>query len=275
MALDQIDVEKQEANMTFFEHLEVLRVHIVRSLIAVLLGAVVCFIYGTFIFDEILLGPTQPDFWTYQRICDLSYFLYDSDKICVTELDFIVQNLVLTGQFFQHITVSFIGGLTLALPYLLFEIYRFVRPALRSTERKYGGLAVLSGSLLFVAGVLFGYFIIVPISVNFLGNYTFSEIIENKFTAASIVKFTALLSLGAGIMFELPMVIYFLAKVGLVGSAILKKYRRIAIVIILLLSAVITPPDVTSQIILAFPIFLLYELGIFIAKKVEKNYDEE
>lgn len=275
MALDQIDVDKQEANMTFFEHLEVLRVHIVRSLIAVLIGALVCFYYGTFIFDTILLGPTQPDFWTYQRICDLSYFFYDSDKICVKELDFIVQNLVLTGQFFQHITVSFIGGLTLALPYILFEVYRFVRPALRATERKFGGLAVISGSLLFVAGVLFGYFIIVPISVNFLGNYTFSEIIENKFTAASIVKFTALLSLGAGIMFELPMVIYFLAKVGLVGSAILKKYRRIAIVIILLLSAIVTPPDVTSQIILAFPIFLLYELGIFIAKKVEKNYDED
>lgn len=259
--------------MSFFEHLEVLRVHIVRSLIAVLIGAVVCFIYGTFIFDKILLGPTQADFWTYQKICDLSYLIYDSDKICVTELDFIVQNLALTGQFFQHITVSFIGGLTLALPYILVEIYRFVRPALKSNEKRYGGLTILAGSLLFVIGVLFGYFIIVPISVNFLGNYTFSTIIENKFTAASIVKFTAMLSLGSGIMFELPMVIYFLAKVGLVGSAFLKKYRRLAIVLILLLSAIVTPPDVTSQIILAIPIFLLYELGIFIAKKVEKNYD--
>ncbi len=259
--------------MTFFEHLEALRWHIIRSLIAIFIGAIISFSFGTFIFDTILLGPTQADFWTYQRICDLSHYLYNSDRICVGELSFIVQNLALTGQFFQHIFISFVGGLAIALPYILFEIYRFVKPALKATERKYSGIAIGSGTLLFFSGLLFGYFVIVPISVNFLGNYTLSNVIENKFTVDSIVKFVAMLSMGAGLMFELPLVIYFLAKSGLVGSAILKKYRRLALVLILALSAIITPPDIASQIILSLPIFLLYELGIYIARRVEKNYE--
>lgn len=255
--------------MTFFQHLDVLRKHIVRSLIAILIGSVICFFNGTFIFDTILLGPTQVNFWTYQRICELSQILYHDNSLCVDELHFIVQNLALTGQFFQHIFISFLGGLAIALPYILFEIYRFVKPALKSNERKYAGLAILSGSGLFFTGLLFGYFIITPISINFLGNYQLSTLIENKFTVESIIKFVAMLSMGAGIMFELPLLIYFLAKIGLVTSAFLKKYRRLAIVIILIISAVVTPPDVASQIILAVPIFILYEMGIFIAKKVE------
>lgn len=274
MALDQVDVDKEEASMTFFQHLDVMRKHIVRAIIAILIGTLVCFGYGTFIFDTILLGPTQTDFWTYQRICELSYILYDSDKICVNELHFIVQNLALTGQFFQHIFISFLGGVAVALPYILFEIYRFVKPALKASERKYAGLAIAAGSFLFFVGLLFGYYVIVPISINFLGNYQLSTLIENKFTVESIVKFIAMLSMGAGIMFELPLVIFFLAKVGLVTSAVLKKYRRLALVLILILSAVVTPPDVASQIILAVPIFILYQLGIFIAKKVEPKYDE-
>jgi sec-independent protein translocase protein TatC len=274
MALDQVDVDKEEASMTFFQHLDVMRKHIVRAIIAILIGTLVCFGYGTFIFDTILLGPTQTDFWTYQRICELSYLLYDSDKICVSELHFIVQNLALTGQFFQHIFISFLGGIAVALPYILFEIYRFVKPALKASERRYAGLAIASGSFLFFVGLLFGYYVIVPISINFLGNYQLSTLIENKFTVESIVKFIAMLSMGAGIMFELPLVIFFLAKVGLVTSAVLKKYRRLALVLILVLSAVVTPPDVASQIILAVPIFILYQLGIFIAKKVEPKYDE-
>ncbi len=274
MALDQVDVDKEEASMTFFQHLDVMRKHIVRAIIAILIGTLVCFGYGTFIFDTILLGPTQTDFWTYQRICELSYILYDSDKICVNELHFIVQNLALTGQFFQHIFISFLGGVAVALPYILFEIYRFVKPALKASERKYAGLAIAAGSFLFFVGLLFGYYVIVPISINFLGNYQLSTLIENKFTVESIVKFIAMLSMGAGIMFELPLLIFFLAKVGLVTSAVLKKYRRLALVLILILSAVVTPPDVASQIILAVPIFILYQLGIFIAKKVEPKYDE-
>ncbi|MFY0643379.1 MAG: twin-arginine translocase subunit TatC [Bacteroidia bacterium] len=261
--------------MTFFEHLEALRWHLIRSVIAIFIGAIIAFANGNFIFDTILLGPTQTDFWTYQRICDLSHWLYGADKICVQELQFSVQNLALTGQFFQHILISFMGGTAIALPYILYEVYRFVKPALKNSERKYSGLAIGSGSLLFFFGLLFGYFVIVPISINFLGNYTLSNVIENKFTVESIVKFVAMLSMGAGIMFELPLVIYFLAKAGLVGPAVLKKYRKIALVVILAISAIVTPPDIASQIILSVPIFMLYELGIFIAKKVEKNYDKD
>jgi sec-independent protein translocase protein TatC len=270
MALDQVDVDKQ-SNMTFFEHLEVLRWHIMRSVIAIFVGSIVAFTFGSFIFDKILLGPTQSDFYSYQLICRFSEWLYQDDSLCVGDLNFIIQNLTLTGQFFQHLMIAFIGGLVIALPYMLFEVYRFVKPALKASERKYAGVAIGSGSLLFFTGLLFGYFVLVPVSVSFLGNYSLSEVIENKFTIESIIKFIAMLSVGAGMLFELPMVIYILAKVGLVSSAFLKKYRRMAIVVILVLSAIVTPPDVASQILLTFPIFLLYQFGISIAKRVEAN----
>lgn len=261
--------------MTFFEHLEVLRWHIVRSVVAVVVGAIAAFINGRFIFDKILLGPTQQDFWTYRKICDLSHWLYNSDKICVQDFEFIIQNLTLTGQFYQHLMIAMLGGVAIALPYILFEIYRFVKPALKSSEKRYAGFAIGTGSILFFLGLLFGYYIIVPVSVNFLGNYNLSDVIENKFTLESIIKFIAMLSMGAGLLFELPLIIYFLAKVGLVSSALLKKYRKVAFLIILVLSAIVTPPDVASQILLTIPIFFLYQIGIFIAKKVEKNYDQD
>jgi sec-independent protein translocase protein TatC len=164
--------------------------------------------------------------------------------------------------------IAAIGGLIFAMPYILYEIYRFIKPALRNTEKKYSGLVIGFASLLFFTGILFGYFILTPISVNFLGTYTLSESIVREFTVASVVSFISLLTLGAGVIFELPIVIYFLAKIGILTADNMKAYRRVAIVVILILSAVITPPDVTSQIILSFPILLLYEIGIVIARKV-------
>ena len=164
--------------------------------------------------------------------------------------------------------IAAIGGLILAMPYILFEIYRFIKPALRKTEKKYSGIVILFASLLFFLGILFGYFILSPISVNFLANYTLSDTIERNFKVGSIINFISLLTLGSGVLFELPIVVYFLAKIGLVTADNMKKYRRIAVVVILILSALITPPDVTSQIILSFPILLLYEVGIMIARRV-------
>jgi len=274
MALDQIDIEKHEAQMSFLEHLEELRWHIIRSLAAVGVGAVITFYYGTFIFDKILLGPTQADFWTFRKICEMSEFIYHSDKICVDKMEFVIKTMKVQEQFFQHMMIALLGGFVIALPYILYEIYRFIRPALKSREKKYSGVAIGFASLLFFLGVLFGYFCLAPISINFLGNYTLSEVIQKEFTVTSVVSLVTLLTIGAGLMFELPLAIYLLAKVGLVTAETLRSYRKVALVVILIVSAIITPPDVASQILLAIPIMLLYEIGIFIAKRVEPTLDD-
>jgi len=268
MPLDQFDVEEYDEQMTFLEHLEALRWHLVRSVIAVFLGALFSFIYGRYIFDTILLGATKTDFWTYQKLCDLSYLIYGNDRICIDAISFKLQALDIQEQFYQHFMIALIGGLIIAMPYILVEIYRFVKPALKSSERKYSFAVISASSFLFFCGVLFGYFILSPISVNFLANYSLSDSIERNFKVSSVVNFISLLTLGAGILFELPIVVYFLAKIGILTAEGMKNYRRIAVVVILVISAIITPPDVMSQIILTFPIFLLYEIGIIIAKKV-------
>lgn len=268
MPLDQIDVDEFEDQMTFLEHLEALRWHLIRGIIAVVIGAIFSFINGKYIFDSILLGSTKNDFWTYRMLCDLSHYIYDSDRICIEVMGFKLQALDIQEQFYQHFMIAIIGGLIIAMPYLLYEIYRFIKPALKNSEKKYSMLVICFSSILFFAGVLFGYYILSPISVNFLANYSLSDSIERNFKVSSVINFISLLTLGAGIIFELPIVVYFLSKIGLLTAETMKKYRRIAIIVILIISAIITPPDVMSQIILTFPILILYEIGIFIARKV-------
>jgi len=268
MQLDQIDVDEFEDQMTFLEHLEALRWHLIRGIIAVVIGAIFSFINGKYIFDSILLGSTKNDFWTYRMLCDLSHYIYDSDRICIEVMGFKLQALDIQEQFYQHFMIAIIGGLIIAMPYLLYEIYRFIKPALKNSEKKYSMLVICFSSFLFFAGVLFGYYILSPISVNFLANYSLSDSIERNFKVSSVINFISLLTLCAGIIFELPIVVYFLSKIGLLTAETMKKYRRIAIIVILIISAIITPPDVMSQIILTFPILILYEIGIFIARKV-------
>ena len=268
MPLDQIDVDEFEDQMTFLEHLEALRWHLIRGIIAVVIGAIFSFINGKYIFDSILLGSTKNDFWTYRMLCDLSHYMYDSDKICIEVMGFKLQALDIQEQFYQHFMIAIIGGLIIAMPYLLYEIYRFIKPALKNSEKKYSMLVICFSSFLFFAGVLFGYYILSPISVNFLANYSLSDSIERNFKVSSVINFISLLTLGAGIIFELPIVVYFLSKIGLLTAETMKKYRRIAIIVILIISAIITPPDVMSQVILTFPILILYEIGILIARKV-------
>jgi len=268
MPLDQIDVDEYDAQMTFLEHLEALRWHLIRSIVAVVIGAIVAFIKGPYIFDKILLGPTRNDFWSFRKLCELGEKLGRPETLCIGDMEFVVKTVNIQEQFYQHFMIAAIGGLIFAMPYILYEIYRFIKPALRSTEKKYSGLVIGFASLLFFTGILFGYFVLTPISVNFLGTYTLSDSIVREFTVASVVSFISLLTLGAGVIFELPIVIYFLAKIGILTAENMKAYRKVAVVVILILSAVITPPDVTSQIILSFPILLLYEIGIIIARKV-------
>lgn len=274
MALDQIDIDQHEAQMTFLEHLEVLRWHLIRSIIANSIGGVVAFTFGSYIFDKILLGPTQVNFWTFRKICEFSQWVSGTNAICIEEMEFVVKTVKVQEQFFQHMVIAFLGGFIIALPYILYEVYRFVKPALKRSERKYSGLAILSGSLLFFIGVLFGYFVLAPISINFLGNYTLSSVIQKEFTVSSVVSLISLLTVGSGVIFELPLVIYFLAKVGIVTASSLRSYRKVALVVVLIISAIITPPDIASQVLLSVPIMLLYEVGIVIAKKVEPKLED-
>ncbi|NNJ55491.1 MAG: twin-arginine translocase subunit TatC, partial [Bacteroidia bacterium] len=222
-----------------------------------------------------LLGPTQASFWTFRKICDLSQYLYGNNKICIEEMEFVVKTVKVQEQFFQHMMIALLGGVVLALPYILYEIYRFVKPALKAREKRYSGVAIFFGSLMFFLGIAFGYFILTPISINFLGNYTLSTVIQKEFTVSSVVSIVSMLTVGAGLIFELPLVIYVLAKVGLVTADNLRSYRKVALVVILAVSAIITPPDIASQIILSIPILLLYEVGIIIAKRVNPQPKDE
>jgi sec-independent protein translocase protein TatC len=270
MALDQLDFEEQK-EMTFFDHIDELRGHIMRSVIAIVIFAVIAFVNKYLLFDVIILGPTKTDFWSYQKMCELSYLVMGTDQFCVKDMGFVLSNISITGQFTQHIFVSIVAGIILSFPYILWEIWKFIKPALNAKEKGYAtGLVAITSSLFFI-GVLFGYFLLSPISVNFLGGYRVSESVSNEINLESYISFVATLSLACGLVFELPILVYFLAKIGVLSSHWLIKYRRYGIVVILILSALVTPPDVSSQVLLTIPLLVLYQISILVAKRVEKN----
>jgi sec-independent protein translocase protein TatC len=271
MPLDQVDVDKQEKSMTFLDHLEELRWHLMRSVIAIIVFSVVAMVNYKFIFDKIIFAVTDKAFPIYRLFCKLSYTLYGTDKLCFESIDLNTQNLNVSGQFIYLMVVSFTLGLIMSAPYILWEFWRFFKPALRAKEQKYTTGIVLATSFLFFVGVSFGYFVLAPLSINFFVNFKLTDNIVNHFTMQSYVSFVSTLTLASGIVFELPLIVYILAKLGLVTSDFLKKYRRHAIVLILVLASVITPPDIMSQILLTIPVYMLYEVGIFIAKRIESK----
>ena len=268
MPLDQVDDEPGE--MSFLDHLEELRWHLIRSLTAIFVFAIAAFVSKGIIFGEIILGPSKPSFWTYRMLCNLSEIL-NSDALCISELPFIIQSRQMTGQFSMHITSSFVIGLICAFPYAFWEIWRFVKPGLYDKERKAATGATFYVSLLFFMGVFFGYFVVTPISINFLSNYQIDPSILNEFDIISYVSTVTTLVLACALLFQLPIVVYFATKAGLVSSALLKIYRKHSIIVILMLSAVLTPPDPFSQVLIAIPLGLLYQLSILIAVKLEKK----
>ena len=268
MPLDQVDDEPGE--MSFLDHLEELRWHLIRSLTAIFVFAIAAFISKGIIFGEIILGPSKPSFWTYRMLCNLSKIL-SSDALCISELPFIIQSRQMTGQFSMHITSSFVIGLICAFPYAFWEIWRFVKPGLYDKERKAATGATFYVSLLFFMGVFFGYFVVTPISINFLSNYQIDPSILNEFDIISYVSTVTTLVLACALLFQLPIVVYFATKAGLVSSSLLKTYRKHSIIVILMLSAVLTPPDPFSQVLIAIPLGLLYQLSILIAVKLEKK----
>lgn len=266
--------KKQKKDMSFLDHLEILRWHLVRSTAAVLVLATIAFLFKNIIFDKILLAPTKLSFFTYQLLCKISKF-FTSEGMCIEELPFTLQSLGMSEQFSIHIWVSITAGIIIAFPYIIWEVWRFISPGLYKHERKYATWFILISSLLFFIGVLFGYYVITPLSVNFLGNYSVSEIVDKNFKISSYISIIKSSVLASGFMFELPIIIYFLAKMGLVTPDFLRTYRKHAIVLVLILAAVITPPDVISQIIVTIPVILLYELSIVIAKVIYKKQNKE
>ena len=263
-------VESEEKEMSFLDHLEELRWHIIRSLAAILVFSVLAFLSKKIIFHGIILAPSRPDFWTYRMLCKLGDII-NTNVLCVEELPFIIQSRQMTGQFMMHITSSFVIGLILAFPYAFWEIWRFIKPGLYDKEKNVARGAVFFVSLLFGIGVMFGYFVVTPISINFLSNYQLDPSISNEFDIISYVSTVSMLVLACAIMFQLPIVVYFLTKAGIVTPKMLTRYRKHSIIVILTLSAILTPPDVMSQILIALPLLGLYEVSIMISRSVIKN----
>ncbi len=268
-------VAKDPNEMSFLDHLEELRWHLIRSTLAVVLIGFVAFLMKDFIFDTVIFGPKKPDFPTYGLFCKLSKMLGFNEAFCGNEPLFRVQSRVMAGQFSAHIWTSIWAGVIVGFPYILYELWKFISPGLYEKERKYSRGFILIASLLFFIGVLFGYYVVAPLSINFLGSYTVSEEVFNDIDLASYISTVRASVLACGIVFELPIVIYFLTKVGLVTPEILKKYRKIALVLVLILSAIITPPDVASQIIVAVPVLILYQVSIYISKVVIKREEKQ
>jgi sec-independent protein translocase protein TatC len=253
--------------MGFLEHLEELRWHLIRAFIAIVLLGFVAFIFKDIVFDQIIMGPKSSNFFTNRALCNFGEWIHIK-TLCINSKPFEVINIKMAGQFLTHIMVSIIAGIIVGFPYLFFEFWKFISPALHKQEKKYSRGAVFFTSLLFMLGVLFGYYVICPLSVHFLGSYSVSEDITNKIHLTSYISTVASVTLASGILFELPVLVFFLTKIGLITPEILKKYRRHSLVAILALSAIITPPDIFSQILVAFPLLFLYEGGIIISRRI-------
>jgi len=273
MALDQIeDSTLGGKEMGFFDHIDELRKHIIRAVVSVLVCSIVIFFNKSLLFDTILFGPMKVDFWTYRQMCDLSYWLTGTDIYCVKEMGFVLSNIDITGQFTQHLFISFVAGFVVAFPIVLWQVWAFIKPALSNKEISYARGFVFFSSLLFFMGIAFGYFLLSPLSINFLGSYKVSELVSNEINLESYISFLATITFACGLIFEMPMLVYFLAKIGVLSSGLMRKYRRYALIIILILSGILTPsPDMASQVMMALPLYGLFEISILVAMRVEKN----
>jgi sec-independent protein translocase protein TatC len=263
--------KKSGKEMSFLDHLEEFRWLLVRSTIAILIGACVAYYFSDFIFDTIIFGPKDGNFITYRFFCDLAN-QYDLDKsFCIQELPFELQNRTMEGQFSMLIWTSITMGFVAAFPFILWELWKFVSPALYDKERKNIKLFIFIASILFFIGVAFGYYVLTPLSINFLANLTISHHVTNQIDVDSYIGLVKTTSLATGLVFELPIVIYFLSKLGLVTPKFLSDYRKYSYVIILIIAAIVTPPDVISQTIVTIPLVILYEISIFISRFVTKK----
>jgi sec-independent protein translocase protein TatC len=261
---------KDEKEMSFWDHLTELRGTFVRSLLAIVVLAIVAFFNKDFVFNEIVLAVKESDFITNRLLCTLGQLL-GIDYFCVKDMTLEIININMSGQFMTHMYISFVAGFIVAAPYIIYEFWRFIKPALYDVERKNSGSAVIVSSLLFISGILFSYFLIVPLTLNFFGSYHVSEMVRNQISLSSYISTVVTVTLSIGLVFELPVVIYFLTKVGIVDIKFLKKNRKYMLVVVLILSAIITPPDVFSQVLVTVPLMILYEFSILLARIAEKK----
>lgn len=260
-----------EKEMTFIEHLEELRWHILRSVIAILIFMVGAWIFRSEIYNLIILGPSRPDFWTYRKLCQLGEYT-GVKSLCVNKLNFTLNSREMAGQFMMALTSSAIIGLLFAFPYVFWEIWRFIKPGLKITEKKAATGSVFYVTTLFFMGVMFGYFIVAPFAINFLANFQLDPSIINQFDIQSYIGILATLTLACGITFQLPMAILVLTKIGVVTPQFLKDYRKHSIVVILIVAAIITPsPDMISQIVVSIPLYFLYEISILVSQRIYKK----
>ncbi|PZX19262.1 sec-independent protein translocase protein TatC [Breznakibacter xylanolyticus] len=259
-----------DREMSFWEHVETLRKHLIRSVLAIGILAIAAFIFSDVIFNDVILAPKEPDFFTNRWLCTLAGFMH-TPQLCINQNPLPLTNISMSGQFTTHIWVSVIAGFILAFPFICMELWRFIKPALGTNAIKQSSSFILMTSLLFMVGILFGYYIIAPMSIEFLGHYQITADISNQITLTSYISTVSGIVLSSGIAFELPVVIWLLARLGVVDVKGLKKYRRHAMVVIVVFAAIITPPDVVSQILVSVPMILLFEAGIHIASGVERK----
>jgi len=267
--------------MSFLEHLEELRWHIIRSVIAIVVMMIVAFIFKNILFDKIVLAPKNPDFVSNRMFCEFGHYLAgvfnlkNPDIMCINTNPPNLISIKMSGQITTHIVVALVAGLIAAFPIVIREFWLFFKPALHSNEAKHARGAVLASSFLFFIGVLFGYFLLAPLSIHFLNTYQISPDVVNQINVRSFIGTITSICLATGVVFELPIVAYFLTKIGVITPTFMRKYRKHAIVIIFILAAIITPPDVFSQALVAIPLLILYEISIFISAGVIKRKEKE
>jgi len=263
--------ETEEKEMTFWEHLDALRSVLIRGIIAVVILTIVAFSFKHILFDYIILAPKNSDFITYRLLCKLGKFL-SVNALCLDTTSIHLININLSGQFMSHMTISFIVAIIIASPYIVWEFWRFIAPGLTPAERKNTRGAVLVISSLFLTGVLFSYFLAVPLMVNFLGNYQVSETVANQIALDSYTSSVTTMILLMGLIFEFPVVVLFLTKIGILNPVFMSKYRKHTIVFILIVAGLITPsPDIFTQLVVAVPLYALYEISVQLSKKVYRH----
>jgi sec-independent protein translocase protein TatC len=263
--------KKNINEMSFLDHLEDLRWHLIRATLAIVLVGTVAFIFSRSIFELIIFAPKDMSFPTYKLLCKAATFINVDTTFCADSLPMIIQSRTMAGQFSADIWTSITAGFVISFPYVIYQFWTFISPGLHTDERKSSRGFIIISSLLFFLGVLFGYYIVCPLSINFLANYNISDVVDNQIDIGSYIGLVRATALASGLVFELPIIIYFLTKIGLVTPEFLKKYRKYALIIVLILSAIITPPDIASQIIVAIPILILYQVSIYISKVVIRN----
>jgi len=256
--------------MAFVDHIEELRWHIIRSLIAIIVCAVVVFFNIETVFDRVILGPANPKFITYRVLCKVAASS-GLEGLCLKDIKLQFQNTQLSGQFMMSFSTSFMIGFIVAFPYIFWEFWRFIKPALREEELKYARGIVFWSSLLFFSGVAFAYFVIAPFTINFFAGYQLSPQFQNIITMDNYYGTMTDLVMGIGLVFELPVIVFFLSRVGILTPTLMRRQRRYAVVVILVLAAVITPPDWFSIWLVAVPLWMLYEVGISISARIERQ----